>query len=128
MDWSWIIGGLVIFAVVGMFKTARRNKDPIYHNLLALLYNAAEITDDIYDDCIEMQQLLTEVRKMQELDGGLQTGKRLAHLSSMTPYYGSVSPLTRARAETIVARIVRNGVPLLKTYQPSISKVDHNQE
>jgi hypothetical protein len=110
MEWGWIIGGLVVFAGFGMWKTARRNNDPIYHHLLFLLLSAAEVTDDIYDDCFEMQQFWAEVRKMQALDGGFKTGRKLAHLATMIPYYGNASPLVQSRAKSIVDRIVRNGV------------------
>jgi hypothetical protein len=108
MNWGWIIGGFVVLAVFGMLGAARRNNDPIYQHLLFLLFSAAEVTDDIYDDCIEMQQLMAEVRKMRGLDGGLKTGRRLAHLATMIPYYGNYSPLVQSRARSIVDRMVEN--------------------
>lgn len=116
MEWGWVIGGLVVFAGFGMWKTARRNNDPIYHHLLFLLFSAAEVTDDIYDECFEMQQFLAEVRKMQALDGGLKMGRKFAHLATMIPYYGNASPLVQSRAKSIVDRIVRNGVPESQNY------------
>ncbi len=111
MGWGWLIAAIVVFAIVGMWKTSRRNNDPIYQHYLFKLFSAAEVTDDIYDDCFEMRDFIEEVRKMQMLDGGLMAGRKLAHLATMIPYFGNASPVVQSRAKLIVDRLVRNGVP-----------------
>jgi hypothetical protein len=109
MEWGWIAFGVVALAGFGMWKANRRNKDPINHQLLEHLFLAAEVTDDITANSLEMRIFLDEVRKMQALDGGLKTGRRLAHLATMIPYYGNSSPIVKARAKLIIDRLVRNG-------------------
>ncbi len=100
----------MVLAGFGMWKASRRNSDPINHHLLSMLLMAAEVSDDVTDSGYEMRRFLEEVRKMQALDGGLKTGRRLAHIATMVPYYGASSPLTQARAKLIIDRVVRNGV------------------
>ena len=110
MEWGWIIGALIVFALFGMFKTAKRNNDPMYHSLLMLLFMAAEATDDPYADDVAMNMFMDEVRKMKQLDGAYSTGKKLAHLSTMIPYYGNADAITRSNARVILERLARNGV------------------
>jgi len=109
MEWGWIVFGFVALAAFGMWKASRRNNDPVNHQLLEQLLMAAEVTDDITSSSLEMRVFMEEVRKMQVLDGGLKTGRRLAHVATMIPYYGNSSALVKARAKLLIDRLVRNG-------------------
>lgn len=115
MNWLWLVAAILIWIGYGLWRTSRKNNDPLYHMLLSKLFLAAEVSDDIRNEKEEMLNFISELKKMIELDGGYKTGKKLAHLATMIPHYGNVAPVTRSRASLIIERVIRNGVAELET-------------